>query len=214
MTRSYLRASPLAERQEVKAFLRKTVLGRRDAMDAGIRTALSRAIVRDLFDLAAYRRSGTVMAYVGFGSELQTDEFVFHTLEQGKTLLLPRVNRRKRGLDIYEVRDPVRDLEVGTWGIREPRPDRCARVDPDIIDFVLVPGLAFDARGGRLGYGGGFYDRLLASILSTRTWLVAGAFESQRVERLPLDEHDVPMDVVVTEDGHFPPGPLPRWATH
>ena len=214
MTRSYLRASPLAERQEVKAFLRKTVLGRRDAMDAGIRTALSRAIVRDLFDLAAYRRSGTVMAYVGFGSELQTDEFVFHTLEQGKTLLLPRVNRRKRGLDIYEVRDPVRDLEVGTWGIREPRPDRCARVDPDIIDFVLVPGLAFDARGGRLGYGGGFYDRLLASILSSRTWLVAGAFESQRVERLPLDEHDVPMDVVVTENGHFPPGPLPRWASH
>ena len=214
MTRSYLRASPLAERQEVKAFLRKTVLGRRDAMDAGIRTALSRAIVRDLFDLAAYRRSGTVMAYVGFGSELQTDEFVFHTLEQGKTLLLPRVNGRKRGLDIYEVRDPVRDLEVGTWGIREPRPDRCARVDPDIIDFVLVPGLAFDARGGRLGYGGGFYDRLLASILSTRTWLVAGAFESQRVERLPLDEHDVPMDVVVTENGHFPPGPLPRWASH
>lgn len=214
MTRSYLRASPLAERQEVKAFLRKTVLGRRDAMDAGIRTALSRAIVRDLFDLAAYRRSGTVMAYVGFGSELQTDEFVFHTLEQGKTLLLPRVNGRKRGLDIYEVRDPVRDLEVGTWGIREPRPDRCARVDPDIIDFVLVPGLAFDARGGRLGYGGGFYDRLLASILSSRTWLVAGAFESQRVERLPLDEHDVPMDVVVTENGHFPPGPLPRWASH
>jgi 5-formyltetrahydrofolate cyclo-ligase len=183
-------------------------------MDAGIRTALSRAIVRDLFDLAAYRQSGTVMAYVGFGSELQTDEFVFHTLEQGKTLLLPRVNRRKRGLDIYEVRDPVRDLEVGTWGIREPRPDRCARVDPDIIDFALVPGLAFDARGGRLGYGGGFYDRLLASILSTRTWLVAGAFESQRVERLPLDEHDVPMDVVVTENGHFPPGPLPRWASH
>ena len=214
MTRSYLRASPLAERQEVKAFLRKTVLGRRDAMDAGIRTALSRAIVRDLFDLAAYRQSGTVMAYVGFGSELQTDEFVFHTLEQGKTLLLPRVNGRKRGLDIYEVRDPVRDLEVGTWGIREPRPDRCARVDPDIIDFALVPGLAFDARGGRLGYGGGFYDRLLASILSTRTWLVAGAFEAQMVGKVPLDEHDVPMDVVVTEDGHYPPGPLPRWGSH
>ena len=214
MTRSYLRASPLAERREVKAILRKTVLGRRDAMDAGIRTALSRAIVQDLFDLAAYRRSGTVMAYVGFGSELQTDEFVFHTLEQGKTLLLPRVNRRKRGLDIYEVRDPVRDLEEGTWGIREPRPDRCARVDPDIIDFVLVPGLAFDAWGGRLGYGGGFYDKLLAHGLSPCAWLVAGAFKSQMVEKVPVDGHDVPMDVVVTENGHYPPGPLSRWASH
>jgi 5-formyltetrahydrofolate cyclo-ligase len=212
--RSHLRASPLAERQEVKPVLRKTVLGRRDAMDPGTRTALSRAIVNDLFGLSAYRRSGTVMAYADFGSELQTDEFMLHSLDQGKTLLLPRVNRRKRALDIYEVRDPGRDLEEGTWGIREPRPDRCARVDPDIIDFVLVPGLAFDAQGGRLGYGGGFYDRLLASTLSTRTWLVAGAFEAQMVDQVPLDEHDVPMDVVVTEDGHYPPGPLPRWASH
>ncbi len=141
MTRSYLRPSPLAERQEAKALLRKAVLGRRHAMDPRIRTALSQAIVQDLFDLAAYRRSGTVMAYVGFGSELQTDEFVLHTLEQGKTLLLPRVNRRKRGLDIYEVRDPGQDLEERLWGIREPRPDRCARVDSNIIDFVLVPDL-------------------------------------------------------------------------
>lgn len=214
MMRSHLRASPLAERQVVKPVLRKTVLGRRDTMDPGTRTALSRAIVNDLFGLSAYRRSGTVMAYAGFGSELQTDEFMLHSLDQGKTLLLPRVNRRKRALDIYEVRDPGRDLEEGTWGIREPRPDRCARVDPDIIDFVLVPGLAFDAQGGRLGYGGGFYDRLLASTLSTRTWLVAGAFEAQMVDQVPLDEHDVPMDVVVTEDGHYPPGPLPRWASH
>jgi hypothetical protein len=121
-----VRASPLADRQEVEPVLRKTVLGRRGAMDPGIRAALSRAIVYDLFDLAAYRRSGTVMAYVGFGSELQTDEFVLHTLDQGKTLLLPRVNRRKRALDIYEVREPGRDLEEGAWGIREARPDRCA----------------------------------------------------------------------------------------
>jgi 5-formyltetrahydrofolate cyclo-ligase len=213
LTRSYLRPSPLAERQEAKALLRKAVLGRRHAMDPRIRTALSQAIVQDLFDLAAYRRSGTVMAYVGFGSELQTDEFVLHTLEQGKTLLLPRVNRRKRGLDIYEVRDPGQDLEERLWGIREPRPDRCARVDSNIIDFVLVPGLAFDAQGGRLGYGGGFYDRLLASILSTRTWLVAGAFETQLIKDTSL-EQDVPMDVVVTENGHYPPGPLPRWASH
>jgi len=85
LTRSYLRVPPLAERQEVEPVLRKTVLGRRDAMDPRTRTALSRAIVYDLFDLAAYRRSGTVMAYVGFGSELQTDEFVLHTLDRGKS---------------------------------------------------------------------------------------------------------------------------------
>ncbi len=175
---------------------------------------MSRTIVQDIVETSVYRRSDRIMAYASFGSELRTDEFVRHVLDQGKTLLLPRVDRQKGSLDIYRVRDPVRDLRGGTWGIREPRPDRCARVGPHAIDFVLVPGVAFDTRGTRLGYGGGFYDKLLADGLSPGAWLVAGAFETQMVEKVPLDEHDVPMDVVVTENGHYPPGPLPRWASY
>jgi 5-formyltetrahydrofolate cyclo-ligase len=212
--RAHLTNSRMADLQETKPSLRKRILGRRDAIDPWTRTALSRAIVRDIVETFVYRRSNTIMAYASFGSELQTDEFVRHVLDQGKILLLPRVNRQEGSLDVYRVRDPVQDLRVGTWGIREPRPDRCARVDPHAIDFVLVPGVAFDTRGGRLGYGGGFYDKLLADGLSPGAWLVGGAFEGQMVEKVPVDEHDVPMDVVVTENGHYPPGPLPRWARH
>jgi 5-formyltetrahydrofolate cyclo-ligase len=212
--RTHLMNSRMADLQETKPSLRRRILGRRDAMDPCSRTALSRAIVRDIIETSVYRRSNTVMVYASFASELQTDEFMRHVLHQGKILLLPRVNLQKGSLDLYRVRDPVRDLRVGTWGIREPRPDRCVRVDPHAIDFVLVPGLAFDARGGRLGYGGGFYDKLLAHGLSPCAWLVAGAFKSQMVEKVPVDGHDVPMDVVVTENGHYPPGPLSRWASH
>jgi 5-formyltetrahydrofolate cyclo-ligase len=197
-----------ADLQEAKPSLRKRILGRRDAMDSRTRTALSRAIVWDIVETSVYRRSNMI------SSELQTDEFLRHVLDQGKILLLPRVNRQRELSEVYWVQDPVQDLQVGTWGIREPRPDRCARVEPAVIDFVLVPGLAFDRRGGRLGYGGGFYDKLLAESLSPCAWLVAGAFESQMVEKVPVDEHDMPMDVVVTENGHYPPGPLPRWASH
>ena len=175
---------------------------------------MSRTIVQDIVETSVYRRSDRIMAYASFGSELRTEEFVRHVLDQGKTLLLPRVDRQKGSLDVYRVRDPVRDLHGGTWGIRDPRPDRCARVGPHAIDFVLVPGVAFDTRGTRLGYGGGFYDKLLADGLSPGAWLVAGAFETQMVEKVPLGEHDVPMDVVVTENGHYPPGPLPRWASY
>lgn len=203
-----------ADLQEAKPSLRKRILGRRDAMDSRTRTALSRAIVWDIVETSVYRRSNMIMAYASFGSELQTDEFLRHVLDQGKILLLPRVNRQRELLEVYWVQDPVQDIQVGTWGIREPRPDRCARVEPAVIDFVLVPGLAFDRRGGRLGYGGGFYDKLLADGLSPCAWLVTGAFESQMVEKVPVDEHDMPMDVVVTENGHYPPGPLPRWASH
>ncbi len=200
--------------QETKHSLRVRTLGRRDAVDPWRRKALSEAIVRDLVQTSVYRRSKTVMAYASFGSELQTGEFVRHVLHGGKILLLPKVNAQKGLLDIYRVRDPVRDLQMGTWGIREPRPDLCAWVDPRTIDFVLVPGLAFDVRGARLGYGGGFYDKLLAEDLSPGAWLVAGAFESQMVEKVPVEEHDMIMDVVVTEDNHYPRGSLPRWATH
>lgn len=198
------------ERQEIKAYLRKTVLARRDAMDAGTRAALSRTIVREISGLAAYREARTVLAYAGFGSELETDAFLRHTLNEGKTLLLPRVNREKRLLDVYEVRDPAQDLEAGTWGIREPGPDRCTPADPHLVDFVLVPGLAFDANGGRLGYGAGFYDGLLSRSVPPSAWLVAGAFEAQIVEEVPMEVHDVPVDVVATESGRYPSDPPRR----
>jgi len=189
---------------EAKSALRKMVLGQREAMDAGARAALSRAITLDIAALDAYRRSRVVMAYVSFGSEFQTGDVIRHVLDAGKTLVLPRINRARRALEIYEVREPVRDLEPGGWGILEPRPDRCARVEMDIVDVVLVPGLAFDARGWRLGYGGGYYDRLLGG-LTARPPLVAGAFEAQMVGAVPIGAHDVPMDIVVTEGGRYPP---------
>lgn len=84
-----------ADLQEAKTSLRQRILGRRDAMDSRTRTALSRAIVWDIVETSVYRRSNMIMAYASFGSELQTDEFLRHVLDQGKILLLPRVNRQR-----------------------------------------------------------------------------------------------------------------------
>ena len=196
--------------KEAKARLRKMVLDRRNAVDPGTRAASSRVIVRDILGLAAYREARVVLAYAGFGSELETNAFLRHSLDEGKRLLLPRVDRRNRLLEVYEVGDLVGDLEAGAWGIRETRLGRCPVADPRAVDFVLVPGVAFDARGGRLGYGVGFYDRLLAHGVPPTAWRIAGAFEVQMVEEVPMDEHDVPMDAVVTESGRYPPGPLRR----
>lgn len=179
-------------------------------MSAGHREATSGTILREVAALPDYRRANTVMAYAGIGSELQTDEFLGDILEQGKALILPRVDREKKLLEIYEVRDPAGDLEAGMWGIREPVPDRCSLADPRTIDFILVPGVAFDPGGGRLGYGAGFYDALLSGTLSARARLVAGAFETQMVEKVPREEHDVPVHLVITEIRHYLPEPLKR----
>ena len=186
---------------EAKAALRETVLSRREALTERERVSFGRRIVASVLGLPAYTRSGVVLAYASIGAELGTDEFIRRVLEDGKTLLLPRVERG--GLRLYEVRDVVRDLAPGTWRIREPIPGLCPTADPDRVDFALVPGVAFDRRGWRLGYGGGFYDRLLSGGLAEKTPLISGAFEVQVVDEVPVDPHDVPVDAVVTEEGTY-----------
>ena len=182
---------------EAKAALRRAVLLRRDALPGGERALLSGRIVTAILGLPAYQDAGAVLAYASFGTELQTDELLRRVLADGKTLVLPRVERG--GLGLYEVRDLAGDLAPGTWGIREPEPDRCPRADAGGVGFALIPGVAFDRRARRLGYGGGYYDRLLADGLPEGTPLVSGAFEVQILDEVPTDPHDAPVDVVVTE---------------
>ena len=182
---------------EAKAATRRAVLLRRDALTGEERAMLSARIVATILDLPTYREADVVLAYASFGTEPQTDELLRKALDDGKVLVLPRVEGDVLGL--YEVRDLSRDLSPGTWGIREPGPDRCRRADAGGVGFALIPGVAFDRRARRLGYGGGYYDRLLAGGLPEGTPLVSGAFEVQIVDEVPTDPHDAPVDVVVTE---------------
>jgi len=180
-----------------KAALRRAVLLRRDALPGGERALLSGRIVAAILGLPTYQEADAVLAYASFGTELQTDGLLRRVLDDGKALVLPRVERG--GLGLYEVRDLAMDLAPGTWGIREPRPDRCLSADPGRVGFALTPGVAFDRRARRLGYGGGFYDRLLAGGLPEGTPLVSGAFEVQIVDEVPTDPHDASVDFVITE---------------
>jgi len=124
-------------------------------------------------------------------------------LAKAKTLVLPKVNRARHALDFFRVVAPETELEPGVFGIREPVPSRCAPVSLDAVDFVLVPGVVFDARGGRIGHGAGYYDRLLARC-GPGTRLVAAAFEVQVVDEVPMEPHDRRVDLVVTELRAYP----------
>ena len=186
-----------------KAALRSLVLQRRDGLDPAARQAASRRIVEAILARDAFRDARSVMAYASFGSEVDTSVLCETVLREGKLLLLPRVDKTRDAIRVYEVRDLARDLDTNRWGIREPRPETCREIDPVELEFVFVPGVAFDARGGRLGYGKAYYDRLLAA--STQAGgsptLVAGAFAVQVVEDVPMEPHDVRIPAVYTEDG-------------
>ena len=183
-----------------KASLRRAVLARRDASDAVYRSESSRRIADQLLKLPSFDSAAGVLAYLSFGSEFDTSAFVEAILKQGKLLVLPRVNRQLRRLELFAMTDLARDVAPGVWGIREPNPDRCDPATADQIDLILAPGVAFTSRCERLGYGGGFYDRLLSEWPLHRPTVVAAAFRLQIVDALPIDPTDVPVDLVVTED--------------
>lgn len=183
-----------------KKRLRARILAARDAMDFAQRNSASSAITQALLSLPGYKEASTVCAFVGFGSEFDTQAFIAETLGRGKTLLLPRVDRVGKSLAFHSVADPDRQLVPGTWGIREPDPNRCAAIPLKSAGFILVPGVAFSRSCDRLGYGGGFYDRALAS-LNTRTPKVSPGFSVQIVTELPVGPLDQKVDLVVTEHG-------------
>jgi 5-formyltetrahydrofolate cyclo-ligase len=180
-----------------KVTLRTTILARRNAMDGATRARHSSTITAKLLALRAYRAADVVAAYAAFGSEFDTSEFLAAVMAAGKQLVLPRINRALRVLELRQVIDLSGDLVAGVWGIREPA-TRCMIVDPKKVDFMLVPGVAFSPSGARLGYGGGFYDRLLAS-LDSRTVRIAAAFQLQLVAQLPEAPHDQRVSAVVME---------------
>jgi 5-formyltetrahydrofolate cyclo-ligase len=185
--------------QGLKQSLRQTIIAVRETLPAPERSRLSHAVIGSVCELSVYQQARTVLGYLNFGAELAAELLVRQALADGKRVLLPRVNRASRHLDLYQVRDLVHDVAPGLWGIREPIMGRCAKEDaPGTVDFVLLPGVAFTREGARLGYGGGFYDRLLAR-MPDRPALVAGAFALQVVKEIPQESTDRKVEWLVTE---------------
>jgi len=176
----------------LKKTLRKQALALRDSMSLDQRTAKSREIEERLFSLPEFKAARTVLFFASFRSEVDTGPMIRRALAFGKRVVLPKVIGTE--LALYEIVDLDRDVAPGAWGIPEPREPRTVRLDE--IDLILVPGAAFDCHGNRLGYGAGFYDKLLPAFSKTT---VALAFESQVVAQVPAELHDVPVKKIVTE---------------
>ncbi len=185
--------------QARKQALRQSIIAAREKLPVAERLRLSRAIVESTRNLPVYRQARTVLGYLNFGAELVAELWVRQALADGKQVLLPRVNRASRHLDLYRVQDLEHDVAPGSWGIREPVAERCIKEEAlATVEFILLPGVAFTREGARLGYGGGFYDKLLAQ-MPHRPALVAGAFALQVVQEIPQESTDRNVEWLVTE---------------
>lgn len=191
-----LAADAAGKRQELRDRMRR----RRDALPAPTIASHSNAIASHVLNLPAYDQARTLMAYWSVGSEVVTHHLIRAALSQGKRVCLPLALPAEKRLVPCLVRDPATDLRPGVYDIPEPDPERCPALSPAELDLVFVPGLAFDRRGHRLGYGQGWYDRFLASLPASAA-LVGLAFDAQAVDRLAVESWDVPVHLVVTEEG-------------
>jgi len=180
--------------------LRRQVLAARDNLPRQDLEEKSREIEDRLRRIDQFTACRTVMFYAGFRSEVRTAAAIARCLAAGVRVALPLSVPGSRELLPYLVEDPERDLRPGYCGIPEPDPARTHRVSPAQIEAVVVPGAVFDLRGGRLGYGGGFYDRFLA-FKAPEALRIGLAFEMQLAPgNLPLAPHDQLMHCLVTEE--------------
>ena len=185
----------------MKQTIRNNILSQREHLPADVRDTYSQAITEHLLQLPEYRQAEVVLGYMNFGTEFSSELWVARVLAEGKQLFLPKVNHHTNQLDLYHVDDLENQLAAGLWGIREPVVERCERLNnPNEIEFALLPGVAFSRNGARLGYGKGYYDKLLARLDDeSEVALVAGAFSMQIIEDIPQEATDRKVEWLVTE---------------
>ncbi|MBU2055456.1 MAG: 5-formyltetrahydrofolate cyclo-ligase [Proteobacteria bacterium] len=181
-----------------KGEIRKRILALRNALPPELIAVKSGEIVRRLTGLREIRDSSTLMVFLSFGSEVLTDDLIRWGWEEGKRIVVPLCRPEGRELTPCRI-DGFAELEAGHYGIREPKADRLRIVPPGEIDAVLVPAVAFDRRGYRVGYGGGYYDRFLPKVPQAAK--IGAAFACQIVPEVPIDSYDVQVERIATEEG-------------
>jgi len=180
----------------MKADIRREMLSKRESHHKEKGHLHCIAIMENLLRLPRFVSAECVLLYSSKGSEVHTADLIKSCLSLGKKVALPVTKREERALELYWVKSSD-ELKAGAFSILEPPATPERRVQPSDVDFAVVPGVSFDLRGHRLGYGMGYYDSLLPKIKGTKAGL---AYRVQVVERLPEEPHDVAVDIVVTEE--------------
>ena len=187
--------------KQIKGALRSEMIARRDAMPEEERTRLAEAFTGYLAAMPEYAAARSVLATMSIGSEWDTRAFLDRARADGKAIILPRLTPPPRRLALHRVDDLDKHLIPGVWDIPEPDPDRSAPATLADVDFAVVPALAVDRSGYRLGYGAGYFDKLLTG-RGTRTLCVTALPAAFIVESLPHEAHDIPVDLMLDELGN------------
>ncbi|MEK3784509.1 5-formyltetrahydrofolate cyclo-ligase [Paenibacillus sp. FSL R5-0810] len=199
----------------MKQQLREQMTRLRSELSQEERSERSRQACGHASELMKQHSFKSMMIYVPFRSELDTRPLVEWAWQEGIRVIVPRSIPKDRSMELYEIRS-WDELAPGAYGIMEPDPKRVSKYSAIPPDVIWVPGLAFDPEGGRLGYGGGYYDRLSGALEPDsrteeaeergKSWWIGLGYEIQLVNQVPMDEHDLRLDGVITDKGYYRAG--------
>lgn len=178
-----------------KKAVRKFILAKRDQCKAEDRICWDEAIFNKFVNSEYYKKNKVIFIFVNFRSEVDTHKIINKALEDGKTICVPKIISKEDGMRAYRIKG-FQDMEPGYYGILEPS-EECEEISIKDIELMVMPGAAFDRNGGRIGYGGGFYDRFLTKV-EGNVKKIALAYELQVLDSVPMETNDIRIDNIVT----------------
>lgn len=180
----------------MKEKLRKEVKERRKKISKEGNRKKSKKIKEKLFNLKEYQDAKTILFYVSYNGEVFTHQMIKEGITNKKNIIVPISDKKKKKLILSKLKN-WNDLSIGSYEILEPKKEKIDKASLKEIDLIIVPGIAFDLKGNRLGHGKGYYDRLLKKTDAVK---IALCFEFQIKENIPTDKYDVPVDIIITEN--------------
>lgn len=184
--------------RDAKNDIRQQAIATIDQMDADVLADKKSQVVQRLFDFANFLEANIVLYYIHSHGEMETTQIIEKSYEYNKIIVLPGFNADQLTMELLKVDDFPNAMKTGGRGILEPDQKRCKKVPIDCIDLALIPGVAFDEKGGRIGTGRGYYDRFIPSLPVT-TRKVGLAFEEQVSTQIPMESHDKYIDIIITD---------------
>lgn len=178
-----------------KKELRKRMLKLRDEQRPADRALWDDIIFSKLTGSSDYREAKVVFIFVSFRSEVDTHRIIRKALEDGKVVGVPKVLSKAEGMKAFRI-ESMEDLAEGYFGVLEPK-EGCPEIPAADIDLIVMPGAAFDREGGRIGYGGGFYDKYISEA-GRGIRKVALAYRMQILDKVPMEENDMRVDAIIT----------------
>ena len=178
-----------------KKRIREEIIQKRKELLPETKKEYDELIFKQLIESDMYNKSKKIFTYVSFGSEIDTIKFIKYALNDNKEIYIPKTDKRKREMVAIRI-NSLDNMDVDNWGILEPKSMDKNKIGKD-FDLILMPGLAFDRRGNRVGYGGGYYDKYLSQIKEESNKIVV-AYDFQIVNNIRHENHDIKVNYIIT----------------